>query len=457
MPFAFYDLETTGISPAYDQPLQFAAILTDDNFNPLKTIDIRCRLAPHILPSPYSLAVTCITPKQLQNPSLPSWFEFTQQVQQIIVQWAPATWVGYNSLKFDEEFLRQSFYQNLQPNIYETQFSGNDRLDILSAVYATWVRNPNILDWVVDGNERAIFKLDQLATANKFADHNAHDALGDVEATIHMAKCIRKGDPELWKDILSNRNKRDVLNKLDRFAPLDLIERFGGAPPRAYTGCLCGISEDYANSVGFFDLELADPGDYVDADEEVLAKAVSESPKIIRAVSINKVPSLFEPRLNNPKFSQGARQIASRPDFQKRVGRALANRFADKDLEERPVEKRIFDGFYSKHDKDALNLFQTTDWRKWAEIIPTLQDARLKQLAKRVLIFGNSETMTEYEQQKFRTYLEQKWHTPKEEKPEWTTFDDVERELAEIGEKQLISAEKLNDLKKFYEELSDTK
>lgn len=29
MDFVFYDLETTGISPAYDQPLQFAAILTD--------------------------------------------------------------------------------------------------------------------------------------------------------------------------------------------------------------------------------------------------------------------------------------------------------------------------------------------------------------------------------------------------------------------------------------------
>jgi exodeoxyribonuclease-1 len=94
MSFAFYDLETTGISPAYDQPLQFAAILTDDNFNPLETIDIRCRLAPHILPSPYALVVTRVTPKQHQDLKLPSWFEFTQQVQQIIAKWAPATWDG---------------------------------------------------------------------------------------------------------------------------------------------------------------------------------------------------------------------------------------------------------------------------------------------------------------------------------------------------------------------------
>ena len=32
MDFVFYDLETTGISPEFDQPLQFAAIWTDDNF-----------------------------------------------------------------------------------------------------------------------------------------------------------------------------------------------------------------------------------------------------------------------------------------------------------------------------------------------------------------------------------------------------------------------------------------
>jgi len=34
MPFVFYDLETSGTSPAFDPPLQFAAIMTDDDLNP---------------------------------------------------------------------------------------------------------------------------------------------------------------------------------------------------------------------------------------------------------------------------------------------------------------------------------------------------------------------------------------------------------------------------------------
>ncbi len=47
MDFVFYDLETTGISPEFDQPLQFAAIWTDENFVEKARINIRCRLAPH--------------------------------------------------------------------------------------------------------------------------------------------------------------------------------------------------------------------------------------------------------------------------------------------------------------------------------------------------------------------------------------------------------------------------
>ena len=70
--FAFYDFETTGTSPAFDQPIQFAAILTDDGFNPVERINIRCRLATHILPAPWAMAVTGVTPALLNDPSLPT-------------------------------------------------------------------------------------------------------------------------------------------------------------------------------------------------------------------------------------------------------------------------------------------------------------------------------------------------------------------------------------------------
>ncbi len=103
MTFVFYDLETTGTSPAFDQPFQFAAIRTDDDFNEIKRVNLRCRLAPHILPSPHALIVTGVTPDQLTDPSLPDAFTFTQTIAELIHRWAPATWFGYNTIKFDEE------------------------------------------------------------------------------------------------------------------------------------------------------------------------------------------------------------------------------------------------------------------------------------------------------------------------------------------------------------------
>ena len=65
--FVFYDFETSGAKPAFDQALQFAAIVTDENFNELDRMELRCQLSPHILPSPIALHVTGVRPGQLLN------------------------------------------------------------------------------------------------------------------------------------------------------------------------------------------------------------------------------------------------------------------------------------------------------------------------------------------------------------------------------------------------------
>ena len=98
MGFVFYDLETTGISPAWDQPLQFAAIRTDDSFAEIERINRRCRIVPHIIPSPQALIATGVTPAQLVELGLPSLFDLAQTIMDLIERLAPSTWANWRAI-----------------------------------------------------------------------------------------------------------------------------------------------------------------------------------------------------------------------------------------------------------------------------------------------------------------------------------------------------------------------
>jgi exodeoxyribonuclease I len=447
MTFAFYDFETTGISPAFDQPLQFAAILTDDAFREIERVNLRCRIAPHIIPSPWALAVTGLRPAQLLDPSLPSLFEFTQEIAALIERWSPSTWTGFNSIHFDEEMLRQAFYQNLQPDIFATQFNGNTRLDVLTSLYAVWYHQPDLLKWPVDETGRVRFKLDLLAPQNGFVAHNAHDALGDVEATIHLARLIAQRAPELWAEILSNRDKSVVQARLASFQPMALVERFGGGPPRATIGCFCGTSASNANQAAFFDLDAADPADLLAADDATMFAAVDASPKIIRSLAINKSPALLAVPAPSPMHIQRAEVIAQSPDFRSRVGKALAARFPqDPAAPPPPVEKQIFGGFYSHADKALLTEFQRANWPRRQDIAATLADARLRQLGRRLVALHAPELLSPEDRGQFDAWLRERWSAPDVPETEWTSIDRSRRALSEIRAGGAVSVELVDEI-----------
>ena len=433
MNFAFYDLETTGLSPAFDQPLQFAAILTDDKFREIERVNLRCRIAPHIIPSPWALAVTGVRPAQFLDPALPTLFEFTQDISALIDRWSPAIWTGFNSIRFDEEMLRQAFYQNLQPDIFATQFNGNTRFDVLTALYAAWHCHPDFFEWPVDATGRVRFKLDLIAPMNGFDGHNAHDALGDVEATIHVARQIAKRNPALWAALLDNCDKGNVKGNLEAFQPMALVERFGGGPPRATIGCFCGYSTSNPNQAAFFDLEAADPTELLNADDAALFAAVDASPQIIRSFAVNKSPALLVVTTPSAAQLSRAKVIANAPEFRARVAQALAARFPeDPKAPTPPVEKQIFGGFYSHADKALLAEFQRADWRQRQEIVAALTDTRLRQLGRRLVAFHAPQLLSLEERAQFEDWRSKRWYAPDAPETEWMTVEKFRRTLDEI-------------------------
>ena len=426
--FVFYDYETTGISPEYDQPLQFAAIITDLDFNEIERVDIRCQLSPHILPAPKALHVTGVNPNQLLNNNLPTAFEFAQTIQEFTQKWAPAIWIGYNTIQFDEKIMRQMFYQNLQPNIFATQFFDNSRLDVMKIVFAVFAENPDILEWPINEKGKINFKLDQLAPANGFNSHNAHDALGDVEATIFILNIIKTKAPELYEQLIKTRNKSHNLRLLSSFKPVEVTFRFGGHLPKTYTGCFCSIPS-HSNRVGFFDLDQPDPMDVILGDNELIEAAMQKSPQRIRNIAINQADTIRPSKNSNAEWDHICTVIKDNIDFRKTVSEYIINRYeSDEDDDEKNIEKKIYGGFYSNEDKSILEQFQLASWEERLNLLSRFSDERLKQLGRRLIAFNAPELLSSNEQDAFNSYLKNKWAS-EEEKTEWTTIKNVKKQL----------------------------
>ena len=281
MTFVFYDAETTGIDTTFDQILQFGAIRTDENLNEIDRFEIRCRLLPHVVPAPMALKVTGIATEKLTDPDLPSHYDAMRQVHAKLSDWSPSVFVGYNSLSFDENLLRQAFYQTLQP-IYLTNTGSNTRADMLRIAHAVAAYAPNAIAIPLGEAGQQVFKLDRLAPANGYDHENAHDAMGDVEATSHLAKLIRDRAPEVWGRMMQLSRKQDTEDILKEEEILCLTQYFGGRAHNRYV-TECGANPTYGASRAVFDLNQ-DPEPYLDMTIEELVHEMNKSPAVIRAV-----------------------------------------------------------------------------------------------------------------------------------------------------------------------------
>ena len=183
----WYDLETFGKNPYYDRIAQFAGLRTDDNFDPVgDPLVLYCRLSPDYLPDPGACMITGITPMNLPENALPE-NEFILRVLKEFNE--PGTCVtGYNSIRFDDEFIRNALYRNFH-DPYEREYqNGNSRWDILDLLRTARDLRPEGIIWADHEDGRPDFTLETLAAANGIDHKHAHDALSDVYATIRACK-----------------------------------------------------------------------------------------------------------------------------------------------------------------------------------------------------------------------------------------------------------------------------
>jgi len=209
--FVFYDTETTGLDIEFCQILQIALVFTDDDLNILSSKKLECRRSPWIVPSPGALFITGFNPDNLKFNKL-SHYEMMQDVNKWLRgQHWPITFIGYNSIAFDEPLLAQNFYQNLiNPKLTtaKNKFNNetNKRADVMTLVKAVSLYMPGALNLDKTnyyGNPSA--NLVDVAKQNgvSLPEGQAHDAMNDIKATIGVAKVVQKAAPEIWEHMMS--------------------------------------------------------------------------------------------------------------------------------------------------------------------------------------------------------------------------------------------------------------
>jgi exodeoxyribonuclease I len=213
--YLFYDLETSGINKCFDQIMQFAAIRTDIELNEIERYEFLVKLNPDTIIDPQALIVHHI-PIHKANKDGIAEYEAAQKIHELMN--VPDTIsIGYNTLGFDDEFLRFTFHRNLL-SPYTHQYANNCyRMDLYPMLAMYYLYDNGRLAFPIKDNKTSL-KLEFLNQVNQFVvNGRAHDAMVDVEVTLGLARVLKSNSP-MWGYLEGCFNKskdEKVIDKLN--------------------------------------------------------------------------------------------------------------------------------------------------------------------------------------------------------------------------------------------------
>ena len=219
--YAFYDLETSGMNPAFDQILQFAAIKTDLDFNEIERYEFKIKLREDVIPHPGALIVNRLNVEYLLDGI--NEYEATKKMHSILSSEDTVN-LGYNTISFDDEFMRFAYDRNLlNPYSNQNNLHNCARMDVMPITILYFLYEKSALKWpIID--EKPSLRLEHLNSHNNLAQGMAHDALVDVEATIELAKLLKKENKEMWNYLCRGFDKNIDSIRLNELEKIQLSD-----------------------------------------------------------------------------------------------------------------------------------------------------------------------------------------------------------------------------------------
>lgn len=396
--FYWHDYETWGIDPRRDRASQFAGIRTDADLNIIgKPLVQYCSPADDMLPHPEACLVTGITPQHaLANGVAEA--EFFQAIHQEMA--TPGTCsVGYNSIRFDDEFTRYGLYRNFfDPYAREWQ-NGNSRWDIIDVVRLARALRPEGIEWPTKEDGVTSFRLEELTQANGIEHADAHDALSDVHATIALAKLIKQKQPRLFEHQLKMRNKRMVAEQLNVTTKQPVLHVSSKYP--AKDGCIAMVAPLVnhpvnKNSVVVYDLRV-DPTPLIELSVAEIQQRVftarADLPEGVeriplKEVHINKCPvvvpmnTLTDAAANEWGIDEAQAEKHQEMIRQAGVDSKILQIYSEQEFAPitDPDQALYGGGFFSDGDRRLMECVRTSSVAELAGLQLDFADARLPEM-----------------------------------------------------------------------------
>lgn len=396
--FFFYDLETSGLSGRDDRIMQFAGQRTDMDLNPIgDPVNILVALNDDTLPSPDALMVTGITPQQ----TIADGYTEAQFADLLLKEFfiENTIVVGYNNIRFDDEFIRHLLWRNFRDPYEWSWQGGRSRWDLLDVVRMTRALRPDGIKWpIVDG--KPTNRLELITIENGITHANAHDALSDVIALIDVARLIKTKQPQIFDYLLKMRDKNEIkkLVNLDEKQPF--VYSSGRYESEFHkTTVAFPLTAGKNGNVVVYDLRY-DPSQLIDLSSKELAKKIYASweerqgedfVKLpVKELQYNRAPAVAPlgvlehgdgwSRIGmSPEIVESHKKILlSAPHFAENIRTIFENKPEYKKSPD--VEAQLYDGFLDDSDKLRVQAVANADERYLSDFHPEFHDERLDEL-----------------------------------------------------------------------------
>ena len=455
--FFFYDLETSGLSPREDRIMQFAGQRTDMDLNPIgEPVNILVKLSSDALPSPSAIMVTKITPQKTLAEGI-SEAEFCKTVIEDI--FTPNTIaLGYNTVRFDDEFMRATFWRNFQ-DAYEWEWKdGRSRWDMLDVVRLVRALRPEGINWPFTEDGRPTNRLELITKLNGLEHEHAHDALSDVYATIAVAKLIKTKQPEMFSFLLKVRDK----NEVKKYVNLDNKRPFVYASGRYEseynkTTVAFPLTSSRNGNILVFDLrynlddlkeEEAEKDENADGFKnkgyypQVKELCFNRCPAIAPLGVLDKNDGWEKIGLTKKQIDYNLETLLKSPDFAEQMRAKFESRPEFPPAIE--PEGALYDGFLNDRDRIKIEAVRNANAEKLADFHPDFIDERLPELLLHYKGRNYPKSLSESEAMKWEEYRHERLErlAPK-----------FMQELASVYERDEFIGE---ELKLYFESLFDT-